>query len=125
MWSVYRPTAAAGQVCLKRRLDQREAAEFFGGDVNPFSRDANGKTKPSLALVKLLRVFDSHPELVDKVRVSPPRSVLMPTSRRGVFQRARAGCAGRCCSATSGRRLPNCGALNSSGGSTCGCSACT
>ena len=52
----------------KLALDQREAAEIFGGGVNAFSRYENGKTKPSLALVKLLRVLDKHPDLLDEVR---------------------------------------------------------
>ena len=42
----------------KLALDQREAAEIFGGGVNAFSRYENGKTRPSLALVKLLKVLD-------------------------------------------------------------------
>jgi HTH-type transcriptional regulator/antitoxin MqsA len=54
----------------KLALDQREAAEIFGGGVNAFSRYENGKTKPPLALVKLLRVLDRHPELLSEVRTS-------------------------------------------------------
>jgi len=49
-------------------LDQREAAEIFGGGVNAFSRYETGKTKPPLALVKLLRVLDRHPDLLNEVR---------------------------------------------------------
>jgi HTH-type transcriptional regulator / antitoxin MqsA len=56
------------QVRKKLRLDQREAAEIFGGGVNAFSRYENGKTKPPLALVKLLKVLDRHPDLLDEVR---------------------------------------------------------
>lgn len=52
----------------KPALDQREAAEFFGCGVNAFSRYETGKTKPSLALVKRLKVLDRHPELLDEVR---------------------------------------------------------
>ena len=51
-------------------LDQREAVEIFGGGVNAFSRYENGKTKPPLALVKLLKVLDRHPELLGEVRAS-------------------------------------------------------
>ncbi len=54
----------------KLDLDQREAAEIFGGGVNAFSRYENGKTKPPLALVKLLRVLDRHPELLGEVRLA-------------------------------------------------------
>jgi len=54
----------------KLALDQREAAEIFGGGVNAFSRYENGKTKPPLALVKLLRVLDKHPDLLDEVRAA-------------------------------------------------------
>ena len=51
-------------------LDQREAAEIFGGGVNAFSRYENGKTKPPLALVKLLKVLEQHPELLDEIRAA-------------------------------------------------------
>ena len=54
----------------KLDLDQREAAEIFGGGVNAFSRYENGKTKPSLALVKLLKVLDRHPDLLAEVRAA-------------------------------------------------------
>ncbi len=52
----------------KLALDQREAAELFGGGVNAFSRYENGKTKPPLALVKLLKILDRHPDLLNEVR---------------------------------------------------------
>lgn len=61
------PAFIAG-VRKKLALDQREAAEIFGGGVNAFSRYETGKTKPPLALVKLLKVLDRHPELIDEVR---------------------------------------------------------
>lgn len=52
----------------KLLLDQREAADIFGGGVNAFSRYETGKTKPPLALVKLLKVLDRHPELLVEIR---------------------------------------------------------
>jgi HTH-type transcriptional regulator / antitoxin MqsA len=58
------------QVRKKLDLDQREAGEIFGGGVNAFSRYENGKTKPPLALVKLLKVLDKHPDLLDEVRAA-------------------------------------------------------
>lgn len=58
------------KVRKKLDLDQREAAEIFGGGVNAFSRYENGKTKPPLALVKLLKVLDRHPELLSEVRAA-------------------------------------------------------
>lgn len=54
----------------KLALDQREAAEIFGGGVNAFSRYENGKTKPPLALIKLLRVLDRHPDLLAEIRTA-------------------------------------------------------
>ncbi len=62
-----------GYIAKVRRqldLDQRQAAEIFGGGVNAFSRYENGKTKPSLALVKLLRVLERHPDLLNEVRAA-------------------------------------------------------
>ena len=52
----------------KLNLGQREAAEIFGGGVNAFSRYENGKTKPPLALVKLLKLLERHPDLLSEVR---------------------------------------------------------
>ena len=54
----------------KLEPDHREAAEIFGGGVNAFSRYENGKTKPPVALVKLLKVLDRHPELLGEVRAA-------------------------------------------------------
>lgn len=54
----------------KLDLDQREAAELFGGGVNAFSRYENGKTKPPLALVKLFKLLDRHPDLLNEVRTA-------------------------------------------------------
>ena len=56
------------KVRKKLALDQREAAEIFGGGINAFSRYENGKTKPPLALVKLLKILDRHPDLLSEVR---------------------------------------------------------
>lgn len=66
--SIVDPGFIAG-VRKKLALDQREAGEIFGGGVNAFSRYENGKTKPPLALVKLLKVLDRHPELLNEVRM--------------------------------------------------------
>lgn len=54
----------------KLNLDQREAAEIFGGGINAFSRYENGKTKPPLALIKLLKILDHHPDLLAEVRTT-------------------------------------------------------
>lgn len=56
------------RVRKKLALDQRQAAAIFGGGANAFSRYENGKTKPPVALVKLLMVLDRHPHLLDEVR---------------------------------------------------------
>ena len=67
--SIVDPNFIAG-VRKKLALDQREAAEIFGGGVNAFSRYENGKTKPPLALVKLLKVLDRHPDLLNEIRAT-------------------------------------------------------
>ncbi|MBU0501054.1 MAG: type II toxin-antitoxin system MqsA family antitoxin [Gammaproteobacteria bacterium] len=65
--SIVDPGFIAG-VRKKLALDQKEAAEIFGGGVNAFSRYETGKIKPSLALVKLLKVLDRHPDLLNEIR---------------------------------------------------------
>ena len=67
--SIFDPAFIAS-VRKKLGLDQREAAEIFGGGVNAFSRYENGKTKPPLALVKLLTVLNRHPDLLKEIRVA-------------------------------------------------------
>ena len=59
-------------VNVRKKLDlgQREAAEIFGGGINAFSRYENGKTKPPLALVKLFKLLDRHPDLLNEVRTA-------------------------------------------------------
>ena len=54
----------------KLNLDQRQAAEIFGGGINAFSRYETGKTKPPVALIKLLRLLDRHPNLIDEIRTA-------------------------------------------------------
>ena len=62
--------AFIAKVRKKLALDQRQAAEIFGGGVNAFSRYENGKTKPPLALIKLLKVLDNHPDLLEEIKVA-------------------------------------------------------
>ncbi len=66
--AAYVDPAFIASVRKKLDLDQREAGEIFGGGVNAFSRYENGKTKPPLALVKLLKVLERHPDLLAEVR---------------------------------------------------------
>ena len=61
------PDFIAG-VRKKLNLNQGEAGEIFGGGVNAFSRYETGTTKPPLALVKLFKVLDRHPELLNEIR---------------------------------------------------------
>jgi HTH-type transcriptional regulator/antitoxin MqsA len=56
------------KVRKKLALDQREAGEIFGGGVNAFSRYETGKSEPPLALVKLLKVLDLHPDLLGEIK---------------------------------------------------------
>jgi len=62
--------AFIAKVRKKLALDQRQAAEIFGGGVNAFSRYENGRTRPPLALVKLLKVLDRHPDLLSEVKLA-------------------------------------------------------
>ncbi len=58
------------RVRKKLALDQRQAPAIFGGWPNAFSRYENGKTKPPLALVKLLMLRDRHPKLLNERNLS-------------------------------------------------------
>ncbi|AHK22076.1 antitoxin (plasmid) [Yersinia similis] len=56
------------EVRNKLALSQREAGEIFGGGANAFSRYETGRAKPHLSTVKLLRVLDKHPDLLQEIR---------------------------------------------------------
>lgn len=49
------------------KLNQQQAAKIFGGGANAFSRYESGKTKPPVALIKLFKVLDKHPDLFNEV----------------------------------------------------------
>lgn len=52
----------------KLKITQAEAGRIFGGGVTAFSRYESGKVEPPVALVKLMKVLDKHPELMDELR---------------------------------------------------------
>ena len=54
---------------VRKKLD---LDQLFGGGVNAFSRYENGKTKPPLALVKLLQLLDRHPDLLQELTAPVP-----------------------------------------------------
>ena len=63
-------SAELARIRKKLKLSQREAAAITGGGVNAFSRYETGKAKPPVALVKLFRVLDRHPDLLDEIRAA-------------------------------------------------------
>lgn len=71
-----RTTRVICPACSEGMLDAEESARSsaamlaFNREVNAFSRYENGKTNPPLALVKLLKLLDRHPELLDEVRAT-------------------------------------------------------
>lgn len=71
----------------KLKLDQREAAEIFGGGPNAFSRYETGKTRPPLALVQLFKLLDNHPDLISELRTKQPEPVSTPVARSRITRR--------------------------------------
>lgn len=57
------------RIAYRRPVVSTMCSSIFGG-INAFSRYENGKTKPPLALVKLLKVLDRHPDLLAGIRVA-------------------------------------------------------
>ena len=54
----------------RRAAAFRPLLPFRRGGDHAFSRYENGKTKPPLALVKLLKVLDRPPDLLDEIKVA-------------------------------------------------------
>lgn len=71
----------------KLNLDQKQAAELFGGGPNAFSRYETGKTKPPLSLVQLLKLLNSHPALLDEIRTKQPEPQTAPVVRSRMSRR--------------------------------------
>ncbi len=75
------------QVRQQFDLTQQEAAKVFGGGANAFSRYESGKTKPPVALVKLFKVLNKHPDLFKEIAETGDRAKVnkgapVATSRR-------------------------------------------
>lgn len=51
----------------KLGLTQVQAGKIFGGGVNAFSRYERGTAKPSTQMRKLLKIVESHPELINEL----------------------------------------------------------
>ncbi|MDP3507287.1 MAG: type II toxin-antitoxin system MqsA family antitoxin [Candidatus Melainabacteria bacterium] len=71
----------------KLQLDQREAAELFGGGPNAFSRYENGKTRPPIALVQLFKLLDKHPSLINELKPTQPGQVEPLVTQRIIKRR--------------------------------------
>jgi putative zinc finger/helix-turn-helix YgiT family protein len=65
------------------KLNQQQAAKVFGGGTNAFSRYESGKTKPPIALVKLFKILDKHPDLFKEVAGMDIRTGLSHRRREG------------------------------------------
>jgi HTH-type transcriptional regulator/antitoxin MqsA len=73
------------EVRERLKLTQQQAAKVFGGGANAFSRYESGKTKPPVALVKLFKVLNKHPELFEEIAGDS----LAKTSRRPTLASSR------------------------------------
>jgi HTH-type transcriptional regulator / antitoxin MqsA len=54
------------------RLTQKEAADLFGGGANAFSKYERGDVAQSVAMDRLLRLVERHPELLVELRGGGP-----------------------------------------------------
>ena len=54
----------------KLKLTQAELSEVFGVGKLAFSRYERGETRPSVPLIKLLKLVERHPELMIEIRTS-------------------------------------------------------
>ena len=75
------------QVREQLHLTQQEAAKVFGGGPNAFSRYESGKTKPPVALVKLFKVLNRHPDLFKEIAETCDRGAASSASRFAASKR--------------------------------------
>ncbi|MFA1644784.1 MAG: type II toxin-antitoxin system MqsA family antitoxin [Enterobacteriaceae bacterium] len=55
------------RVRKRLNLDQRQAAELFGGGANAFSRYETGRVAPPRPLVLLFQMLDKHPDYLKEI----------------------------------------------------------
>jgi len=82
------PIDLLAQVREQFNLTQQQAAKVFGGGPNAFSRYESGKTKPPVALVKLFKVLNKHPDVFEEIaeagnRASASRATRIASRQRG------------------------------------------
>jgi HTH-type transcriptional regulator/antitoxin MqsA len=77
------------QVRVQLNLTQQEAAKVFGGGANAFSRYESGKTKPPVALVKLFKVLNKHPDLFEEIADTGDRATVRRASRIAASKKTR------------------------------------
>jgi HTH-type transcriptional regulator/antitoxin MqsA len=77
------------QVREQFKLTQQQAAKVFGGGPNAFSRYESGKTKPPVALVKLFKVLNKHPDLFKEIAETGERISVSKASRMAASKRKR------------------------------------
>ncbi len=83
------PIDLLAQVRERLNLTQQQAAKVFGGGPNAFSRYESGKTKPPVALVKLFKVLDKHPDLFGEIAEPGEEQTAGKASRIAVSKRKR------------------------------------
>ena len=77
------------QVREQLKLTQQQAAKVFGGGPNAFSRYESGKTKPPVALVKLFKVLNKHPDLFEEIAEGGDGAAVRKASRISASKRKR------------------------------------
>ena len=83
------PIDLLAQVRKQLDLTQQEAAKVFGGGPNAFSRYESGKTKPPVALVKLFKVLNKHPDLFKEIAETGDRATVSKASHIAAPKRKR------------------------------------
>jgi HTH-type transcriptional regulator / antitoxin MqsA len=61
------------------KLTQTQLAENFGLGPLAFSRYERGKTRPPVVLLKLMRLLENHPDLVEEALKAEPTYCVEPT----------------------------------------------
>ena len=51
----------------KLKLGRTEAGKVFGGGKNIFNQYETGKTQPPVSLIKLFKILDKHPDLLEEI----------------------------------------------------------
>jgi HTH-type transcriptional regulator/antitoxin MqsA len=82
------PPAEVVRIRTRLGLNQRKAAELFGGGINAFHKYEKGEAAVTTSMSQLLRLLDRHPELVQELEQMTAKEARKSKAARSTTRKA-------------------------------------